>query len=144
MRFNDDWNPFDPEAGNDWQIQGLLTWTFDLFRRRETVKERRASQARAFVAREQLVEQVMEEVKFAYIDMKRSESDIENNRKAVEFRRENFRINQERYKEQVATYIEVLDAQRQLALAQGNYYISIMGYKINRALLERRMGILRN
>ncbi len=143
-RFNDDWNPFDPEGGNDWKIQGLLTWTFDLFRRRETVKERRATQARAFVAREQLVEQVMEEVKFAYIDMKRSESDIVNNQKAVEFRRENFRINQERYKEQVATYIEVLDAQRQLALAQGNYYIAITGFKINKALLERRMGMLRN
>ena len=109
---NDDWNPFDPEGVNDWQLQGLLTWTFDMFRTRETVKERRASEARAFVAREQLVEQVMEEVKLAYVDMRRSESDIGNNRKAVEFRRENFRINQERYKEQVATYIEVLDAQR--------------------------------
>ncbi|HMK34507.1 MAG TPA: TolC family protein [Desulfomonilaceae bacterium] len=142
-RVNDDWNVFDPEGNNDWMLQGILTWTFDMFRRRDTVKERRASQARAFVAREQLVEQVMEEVKLAYLDMKRSESDIQNNRKAVEFRRENFRINQERYKEQVATYIEVLDAQRQLSLAEGDYIISIVGYKINRAVLERRMGILR-
>ena len=58
-------------------------------------------------------------------------------------RKENFRINQERYKEQVATYIEVLDAQRQLAQAQGDYYVSLIGYKIGRAYLERRMGILR-
>jgi len=142
-RMNDDWNPFDPEGVNDWQLQGLLTWTFDMFRTRETVKERRASEARAFVAREQLVEQVMEEVKLAYVDMRRSESDIGNNRKAVEFRRENFRINQERYKEQVATYIEVLDAQRQLSLAEGDYYTSLVGYRINKAILERRMGILR-
>jgi outer membrane protein TolC len=142
-RVNDDWNPFDPEGVNDWQLQGLLTWTFDMFRTRETVKERRASEARAFVAREQLVEQVMEEVKLAYVDMRRSESDIGNNRKAVEFRRENFRINQERYKEQVATYIEVLDAQRQLSLAEGDYYTSLVGYRINKAILERRMGILR-
>jgi outer membrane protein len=141
-RLNDDWNPVDPEAVNDWKIQGLLTWTFDLFRRRETVKEKRASQARAFVSRELLVEQIMEEVKTAYLDMKRSESDIRDNRSAVTFRRENFRINQERYKEQVATYIEVLDAQRQLALAEGDYYISLIGYRINRALLERRLGIL--
>ena len=66
-----------------------------MFRTRETVKERRASEARAFVAREQLVEQVMEEVKLAYVDMRRSESDIANNKAAVEYRRENFRINQE-------------------------------------------------
>jgi len=142
-RLNDDWNVFDPEGTNDWRIQGLLTWTFDIFRTRETVKERRASQARAFVAREQLVEQIMNEVKSAFLDMKRSESDIQNNRAAVAYRQENFRINQERYKEQVATYIEVLDAQRQLAQAQGDYYTSLTGYRINRAVLERRLGILR-
>ena len=142
-RFNDDWNTFDPEGTNDWRIQGLLTWTFDIFRTRETVKERRASQARAFVAREQLIEQIMNEVKSAFVDMKRSESDIQDNRKAVEFRQENFRINQERYKEQVATYIEVLDAQRQLAQAQGDYYTSLIGYRINQAVVERRLGILR-
>lgn len=142
-RINDDWNPLDPEAVNDWKLQGILTWSFDIFRRRETVKERRASQARAFVAREVLVEQIMQEVKQAYLDMKRSEEDIQNNKAAVEYRRENFRINQERYKEQVATYIEVLDAQRQLSLAEGDYYTSLVGYRINKATLERRMGTLR-
>jgi len=114
-----------------------------MFRRRDTVKDRRANQARSFVARELLVEQIMEQVKTAYLDMKRSESDIQDNRKAVEYRRENFRINQERYKEQVATYVEVLDAERQLALSEGDYYISLMGYWINKAVLERNMGTLR-
>lgn len=142
-RTNDDWNPLDQEAINDWSIRGILTWSFDMFRTRETVTERRATQARAFVAREQLVENIMDEVKRAYENMKRSESDIFDNTKAVEFRKENFRINQERYKEQVATYTEVLDAQRELAQAQGDYYISMIQYKINRARLERAMGILR-
>lgn len=143
-RLNDDWNAFDQEAVNDWSLQGVLTWTFDTFRRRDTVQDRRASQARAFVSRELLVEQIMEEVKISYLDMKRSESDIKDNRAAVEYRRENFRINQERYKEQVATYVEVLDAERQLALAEGDYYISLCGYWINKAVLERNMGILLN
>lgn len=142
-RMNDDWNVFDREGVNDWRLQGILTWTFDMFRRRETVQERRASQARTFVARELLIEQIMQEVKNAYEDMKRAESNIRDNRAAVEFRQESFRINQERYKEQVATYTEVLDAQRQLALAQGDYYISLIGYRINQAVLERSMGILR-
>jgi outer membrane protein TolC len=142
-RLNDDWNPFDREAVNDWSLQGVLIWSFDLFRRRDTVSERRASHARTFVDRQLLVEQIMEEVKQAYLAMKRSESDIQDNRKAVEYRSENFRINQERYKEQVATYTEVLDAQRQLALAEGDFYTSLIGYWINKAVLERRMGILR-
>ena len=76
-RINDDWNVFDPEANNDWRIMGVLTWTFDIFRKRETVKERTASQARTFVAREQVVEQIMDEVKTAYLDMKKSETDIQ-------------------------------------------------------------------
>ncbi|MGP8281484.1 MAG: TolC family protein [Desulfomonilaceae bacterium] len=142
-RYNDDWNVADPEGFNDWRIQGLLTWTFDMFRKRSTVSEKRTSHARTFVNRELLVETIMNEVRQAYEDMKRSESDIGDNRAAVEFRSENFRINQERYKQQVATYVEVLDAQRQLSLSQGDYYISLMGYKINRAILERKMGILR-
>ncbi len=61
----------------------------------------------------------------------------------MEFRGENFRINQERYKEQVATYIEVLDAQRQLSVAEGDLITSLMGYRINQANLERRMGTIR-
>jgi outer membrane protein TolC len=143
-RTNDDWNPFDPEAINDWTVQGILSWSFDFFRKRETVRENRAAQARAFVARERLVEQIMDEVKVAYLDMKRAESDIGNNRKAVRYRRESFRISKERYKEQVATYIEVLDALRELSQAAGDYYTSLIQYRINKAVLERRMGILRN
>lgn len=142
-RVNDDWNIIDPEGNNSWRIQGLLTWTFDMFKRRSTVSEKRTAQARAFVNRELLVETIMNEVKQAYEDMRRSEKDIGDNKAAVEFRSENFRINNERYKEQVATYVEVLDAQRQLSLSEGDYYISLMGFRINRAILERKMGILR-
>jgi outer membrane protein TolC len=142
-RYNDDWNTFDPEGTNNWQLQGLLSWGFDIFRKRETVKEKRVAQASSFVARQQLVEQIMKDVKSAYSDMKRAESDISDNRKAVEYRTESFRINRERYKEQVATYIEVLDAQKQLAQAQGDYYISLISYRTNQAVLERQMGTLR-
>ncbi len=142
-RYNDDWNVIDPEGFNDWRIQGLLTWTFDMFRKRSTVAERRTTEARTFVNRELLVETVMNEVKQAYEDMQRNYQNIADNKAAVEFQSENFRINQERYREQVATYVEVLDAQRQLQLAQGNFYIAISGFKISQATLERKMGILK-
>ncbi len=45
VRYNDDWNVIDPEGTNDWQIQGLLTWTFDMFRKRSTVAEKRTTEA---------------------------------------------------------------------------------------------------
>ncbi len=142
-RLNDDWNVFDPEGTNDWMIQGVLMWSFDTFRGRESVKEKRASEARTFVAREQVVEQVMNDVKMAYLDMKSSESDINNNRKAVQFRRENFRINRANYIDQVATYTELLDAQRQLSMSEGDYIMSVIGYLTNLAVLERKIGMLR-
>ncbi len=142
-RTNDDWNPFDPEAINDWKISGLVSWGFNMFRTRETVRENRALQGRAFVNREQEVENILKGVQQAYLDMKRAESNIADNRKAVIFRRENFRINQERYKEQVATYTEVLDAQRELSQAQGDYFTSLINFRINTAILERQMGVLR-
>ncbi len=141
-RLNDDWNVFDPEGNNAWGVLCLLNWSFDMFSQRDTVKEKRASQARAFVAREQLVEEITKEVKQAYLNMEGSQRDIQDNRDAVAFRRESFRVSQKRYKEQVATYVEVLEAQRQLSLSEQDYITSVIGYMINRAVLERSMGIL--
>ncbi len=142
-RYNDDWNIIDSEEFNDWKIQGLLTWTFDMFRKRSTVAERRTAGATTIVRRKLLVETIMNEVKQAYDEMQRNYYNIADNKAAVEFQSENFRINMNRYREQVANYVEVLDAQRQLQLAQGNYYVAICGFKIGQAALERKMGILR-
>ncbi|MGC8659109.1 MAG: TolC family protein [Desulfomonilaceae bacterium] len=143
IRYNDDWNVVDPEGTNDFQIQGLANWTFDMFRRRSTVQQRRSTRARSDTSRRLLVESIMNEVKQAYEDMRRSESDISDNEKAVAFRRESFRINRLDYEQQVATYVEVLDAQRQLSLSEGQYYLSLAAFKANQATLERKMGILK-
>lgn len=143
IRYNDDWNIVDPEGTNDCQLQGLCNWTFDMFRRRSSVQEKRTTSSRALINRKLLVEAIMNEVKQVYEDMKRSESDIGDNLKAVDYRRESFRINRLDYEQQVATYVEVLDAQRQLALAEAGCYLSIASYKVNQAILERKMGILK-
>ncbi len=142
-RINDDWNVFDWEATNDWSIQGIATWTFNLFRNRATVKANRAAEASSFVSKEYLVEQIMQNVKQAYVAVKKSEADLKDLRRAVEYRKEQYWMNKEQYKEQLATYIEVLDGQRQLTLAKGDFYNALMQYKTNVAKLEREMGILR-
>ena len=143
VRYNDDWNIMDPEGYNDWLLQGLGAWTFDMFRRRSAVQEKRTTSSRAVVNGKLLVETIMNEVKQVYEDMKRSESDIKDTMDAVRFRRESFRISRLEYEQQVATYVEVLDAQRQLSLAQADYHLSMAAYKINQATLERKMGILK-
>jgi outer membrane protein len=141
-RTNDDWNPFDPEAFNDWTVEGVLTWTFDMFRSRETVKRERVAYAQEFVKKEHLIERIMREVQQAYADVKRYERDISTTRQAVEFSRENFQANRELYQGQLATYLEILTAQTQLSNAQREYYRTLMQHRISRAVLERQMGIL--
>ncbi len=142
-RTNDDWNPMDPEGVNDWSIQGVLTWSFDMFRSRETVEENRTSRAQALVAREQLVEEIMKEVRDAYLELKRSEKAVAINRRTVQVSRENFRAIKELYDGQVATYLETLSAESQMSEARQAFYTSLAAHKINTAVLERKMGILR-
>ena len=54
---------------------------------------------------------------------------------------ENFRISQERYKEQVATATEVLDAQTRLTEAKTNYTNALVIYNLAQANLIRAMGL---
>ena len=142
-RSNDNWNPLDWEGYNDWSIEGVVSWTFNMFRNKATVKADRAAQAESFVNKELLEEQIMEDVKQAYVAAQKSEADLRDLRKEVEYRREQYWMNKEQYKQQLATYIEVLDGQRQLTLAKGNYYNALIQYKIDLATLERQMGVLR-
>ncbi len=142
-RTNDDWNPFDPEANNDWSMTGVLTWTFDMFRTRETVKEARVSHRREMVLKRQVVELVMREVKQAYATVKRYERDVLHSRRAAAFSRENFRANKELYNGQMATYLEIVTAQAQMTETLREYYRSLVAHRMSKAVLERKMGILR-
>ncbi len=60
--------------------------------------------------------------------------------KSIDQAEENFRINSERYKEQVATSTDVLDAQTLLTKAKSDYFTALGDYFINQARLERAMG----
>ncbi len=142
-RRNDDWNVLDPEGTNTWTLAGVLSWSFDLFRSNSTVKQRREGIREQVLARQKLVQDISEQVKTAYLQMKKSEGDIQDTRRAVASRSENFRLFQKRYQEADVSYTEVLIAQRDLVLGQAEYYRALIGYRINQAILERAMGILR-
>jgi outer membrane protein len=142
-RTNDDWNVADPEARNSWSLVGTLTWTFDFFRSTSTVKARKAAIREQEFARVKLIQNIWEQVKIAYLAMKRAEGDIDDFKKAVAVRTENFRLFQKRYQEADVSYTEVLIAQREMVLAKADYYRSLVNYRINLAVLERTMGTLR-
>ncbi|MDY7037322.1 MAG: TolC family protein, partial [Thermodesulfobacteriota bacterium] len=60
--------------------------------------------------------------------------------KAVEQAEENLRVSQERYKAQVTTSTEVLDAQTLLTQARTNYYNALYDHNLAKAKLLRAKG----
>jgi outer membrane protein TolC len=142
-RTNDDWNVLDPEGNNDWTLTGALTWTFDLFKKNSAVKEKREVVNELVLARQRLVQDISQNVKIAYSDMKTSEGNIDDYRRAVAAQTENFRLFQMRYQQGDVSFTDVMIAEIQLVNGKANYYRSLIEYRINQAILEREMGILR-
>ena len=142
-RSNDDWNVLDPEGNNDWTLTGVLTWTFNMFRNNSTVKQKREVVSELVLARQRLVQNISQNVKIAYLDMKNSEGNINDYRRMVATRSENFRLFQMRYQQGDVSFTEVLIAENDYVRSKANYYGALVYYRINEAVLERQMGILR-
>ena len=118
-RTNDDWNVLDPEGNNDWTLTGVLTWTFNMFRNNSTVKEKREAVNELVLARQQLVQDISQNVKIAYLNMKTSEGNIDDYRRAVATRTENFRLFQMRYQQGDVSFTDVLIAENRACRRQG-------------------------
>ena len=114
-----------------------------MFRSNSNVKQKIDVERENLATRQKLIQNIAQDVKTAYLDMKKSEGDIVYYRKAIDIQTENFNLFQRRYQEGDVSYTEVLIAQQQLTDTQANYYSALIGYKVNEATLERRMGILR-
>lgn len=142
-RLNDDWNPFDREAYNDWTLKGILTWSFDMFRSRETVKKKRATHAQEFVNSQLVAEQIFQEVQKDFVRLKRAEGNVPDSRTSLNAFLKNYQKNVALYREQLATYREVLDAERDVAQAAADFYTVLFECKIKKAVLERAIGVLR-
>jgi outer membrane protein TolC len=91
-------------------------------------------------AKTQLVEGITLEVKQEYLNLIEAEKAVGVAEKAIEQAEENLRMNEERYKYQVATQTEVLDAVTLLAQARVNYYAALTDFNIAKARLDRAIG----
>ena len=84
--------------------------------------------------------QIRQRVKRAFLKNLETEINIVTIQKAIEQAKENYRINQEQFKEQVATSTDVLIAQTLLTSTMTNYYNALYDFKISKAALYRAMG----
>jgi len=124
-----------------WSMQALATFT--LWEWKKTaykVGESKVKVTQAEDSKNQLIDGIIFEVKQDYLNMVTAEKNIGVAEKAIEQAEENLRMNEERYKYQVATATDVLDAVTLLAQARVNYYSALSDFNIAKARLERAMG----
>jgi outer membrane protein len=124
-----------------WDIRATATWDFWQWgRTRYGVKEKLSRRAQAKYRKEDIFDNIELEVKQAFLKTKETEKNITTIEKAIEQAKENLRITEERYKEQVSTTTDVLVAQTLLTETMTNYYNALYDFKIAKAVLYREMG----
>ena len=138
---------FDADGGDgisdpdSWDITATASWNFwEWGKTRYGVKEKLSALAQARYQQDEIIDNIHLEVKQAYLNTKESEQNIMAVKKAIEQARENFRISEERYKEQMDTSTDVLDAQTLLSRTMTNYYNALYDLKISKAYLYWAMG----
>ncbi|WP_028321964.1 TolC family protein [Desulfatiglans anilini] len=127
---------------NSWQITAGLTWTFwEWGKTRYAVHEKESLQRELMHTRQSLEEGIGLEVKNAMLEISTAAENIPTTEKALGQAEENLRVNEERYKAEVTTITEVLDAQTLLTEARVNYYRALYNHNLAKARLQRAMGI---
>jgi outer membrane protein TolC len=89
---------------------------------------------------ESIEAEVMEEVRSAVFDRQVAHTNIGTAEKALEQARENWRITELQYQQQIATSTDVLDVRSFLTQADTNYYSAVYGYLNTLAGLDRAIG----
>ena len=140
-RSSEELSTFGDIRSERWTVQALATFTLwnwgnTAFR----VGENKVRVSQAEDSKIQLIESITLEVKSGYLNLLTAERNINVTEKAIEQAEENLRMNEERYKYQVATQTDVLDAVTLLAQARVNHYGALSDFNIAKAQLERAMG----
>lgn len=129
------------QDAESWYVGGMLSWNFWEWGRTkyrvDSVKSRRNQVQNAL---EGMKDQVTLEVKNAWLQLDEARKQVGVTKKAIEQAEENFRMSQERYREQVGTATEVLDAQTLLTRSRSDHAGALADYHIGLARLERAMG----
>jgi len=140
-RSSDEYDLHSDLQSERWTLQALATLTiFDWGKTFYRVGENKVKVTQAEDSKIQLAEGIILEVKQDYLNLMTAEKNIGVAEKAIEQAEENLRMNEERYKYQVATATDVLDAVTLLAQARLNYYSALSDFNIAKARLDRAMG----
>ncbi len=148
VRGSYDFDSDSPELGDSveydatgWSVVAGLEWTFwEWGRTKHQVDQQRAGKLKLKALHKDMEDQVDLQVKQSYLFLQEADKNIATAKISVEQAKENYRITRERYKEQLTTNTELLDAQTLLTQAQNNYYTTLTVYNVAYANLLRSMG----
>ena len=136
---SDDEDFFNPEGWSTALVASWDFWEWGRTKYGEAEKRSRLSQAR--IGRQKAIDQARLEVETSYLKARESEKNIAVVETAITQARENMRITEERYKEQVATSVDILVAQNLLTSTQVNYFNALYDFKIAKAFLQKAVNL---
>ena len=127
---------------NSWNISAVASWNFwEWGKTCYGEKEKKSQLQQAKLNKDEIIDKIRLEVKQFFLKTKEAESNIITVQKAIEQAKENLRISQERYKEQISTSTDVLDAQTLLSRTMTNYFNALYDFKISKASLSRALSM---
>ena len=143
-RYGTEWDVNGGEGIGDedtWDISAVASWDFwNWGKTSYGTREKKSRRSQAMLNRSKIEDSIQFSVTQAYLQMQTSEKNITTIETAIGQATENVRINEERYKEQVATSTDVLTAQTLLFRTMNNYYRALYDFQIAKASLHREMG----
>jgi len=132
------------QDAESWSVLAVANWNFwEWGRTKYRVDAGKSRESQSADALSIVRDRITLEVKNSYLQLREAEKRIAVAGQAITQAEENFRINQERYKEQVATTTEVIDAQTLLTRAKSDYFNALSDFNIARSRLERSMGVIK-
>ena len=135
--------PLGPSEGQSAQI--AASWNFWSWGQKDNeIAAAKMDYVKAKKSYNQISDAVILQTREAYLYIVHAEKNISVALKALLQAEENFRINQARYKAQLSTSTDVLDAQSLLSRANTNYFNTLYEYKIALASLDWATGSLAN
>jgi outer membrane protein len=126
---------------NSWEVLAVANWTFwEWGKTYYASKEKESLKRQLHETKADVEDGIRLQVKQAMLDLDSSAKNIPTTQKGVDAGEENLRVNAERYRAQVSTITDLLDAQTLLARARLDYYRALYDHNQAKARLDRALG----
>jgi len=127
----------------NWQVAGVASWSiFDGFLTQSKIKEAEANLLSSYANREMVRKGVELDVKQAFLNYSAAVEVLDTAKAGIKSARENHDIAEIRYKNGLATNIEVLDAQTSLTQAEIDLLSAQVDMELAKLAISKARGVL--